>query len=79
MILVRLKAIEERVKLWKQVLPRVEIFYATKCNMDKEIFKSCLQAGTGFDVASTKEIKEVVALGSKRENIIFANPIKTDE
>ena len=47
--------------------------------MDKEIFKSCLQAGTGFDVASTKEIKEVVALGSKRENIIFANPIKTDE
>jgi len=38
-----------------------------------------LEAGTGFDVASTKEIKEVLALGSRRENMIFANPIKTDE
>jgi diaminopimelate decarboxylase len=51
-IIYRLKNIQERVDLWKFVLPRVNIFYASKCLVDKEILKACLKSGTGFDVAS---------------------------
>ena len=44
--------VQKRIDIWKQLLPRVEIFYALKCNPDIEILKACVRAGTGFDVAS---------------------------
>jgi len=79
MIVYRLKNIQERVDLWNKVLPRVNIFYATKCLQDGEVLKACLKAGTGFDVASTKEMGDCIELGAKPENMIFANPIKTKD
>jgi len=32
--------------------------------------------GCGFDVASIKEMTDVVKLGADPENLIFANPVK---
>jgi diaminopimelate decarboxylase len=29
-----LKSISDRIDLWNKILPRVEIFYASKCNPD---------------------------------------------
>jgi len=46
---------------------------------DGEVLKACLKAGTGFDVASTKEMNDCIELGAKPENMIFANPIKTKD
>jgi ornithine decarboxylase len=59
------------------MLPRVELFYAEKTNPDIEICKIALKMDTGYDVASTNEMKKVIDLGAKPEKCIFANPVKT--
>ena len=37
---------------WKRLLPRVQPFYAVKCNPDPMILKVLAKCGTGFDCAS---------------------------
>src|SRR5258708_6581248 len=57
-------------------MPRVKPFYAVKCNSDLFVLKTLVSLGTGFDCASTEEIKTMLSLGVDPENIIFANPCK---
>jgi len=71
-------ALFSRYKLWKRHLPKVEIFYAVKCNPDEVILRTLAQFGTGFDVASRGEISIVKELGTSPDNIIFANPVKIE-
>jgi ornithine decarboxylase len=65
---------------WMKHLPRVHPFYAMKCNNQKPIIETLHELGTGFDCASTAEIKSVMELGVDKEflakNVIFANPCK---
>mmetsp|Transcript_20109 Transcript_20109/g.20139 ORF Transcript_20109/g.20139 Transcript_20109/m.20139 type:complete len:456 (+) Transcript_20109:46-1413(+) len=61
---------------WITLLPRVKPYYAVKCNSDMGILKTLASLGTGFDCASTEEIKTMIGLGVEPENIIFANPCK---
>ena len=63
--------------MWRHYLPRVELFYATKCNVDDNIIKECVKLGCGFDVASEAEMKQVMNFGAKPDNLIFANPVKS--
>jgi len=67
--------------LWKKLLPRVELFYAVKCNPDPAIIKTLAKLGAKFDCASRNEINLVhqltKELGMERPpEIIFANPCK---
>lgn len=62
---------------WKRVLPRVEAFYAVKCNPDPVVVKTLSICGTGLDCASETELKLGLASGVPADKIIFANPIKT--
>ena len=48
--------VTERIKIWKQLLPRVEIFYACKTNPNEEIIKATMKENTCYDVASLGEI-----------------------
>lgn len=52
-----IKCVSERIKLWRKLMPRVEIFYAAKCNSDEKIGRECVERNTGFDVASATEIE----------------------
>eukprot|EP01080_Neovahlkampfia_damariscottae_P012625 gene12625-6529_t len=66
---------------WTTSLPRVQPFYAVKCNNQRPVVQTLHELGTGFDCASTNEIKAVMALpGVDKEflakNVIFANPCK---
>jgi ornithine decarboxylase len=63
---------------WKKNLPRVEPFYAVKCNPDLQVMRLLAKLGAGFDCASKDEIERVLALKPTvlRRNIIFANPCK---
>lgn len=63
-------------KLWKSLLPRVQPFYAVKCNDDMEILKTLAQLGTGFDCASKAEMHKVLEAGVDARRIIYANPCK---
>ena len=70
-------SVKERVEMWRYYLPRVELFYATKCNTDHQIVQECVKLGCGFDVASEAEMKLVMNFGAKSDNLIFANPVKS--
>ncbi|CAZ86504.1 unnamed protein product [Tuber melanosporum] len=62
---------------WKINLPRVEPFYAVKCNGDEKVLSLLAALGTGFDCASKAEIQQVLNLGVNPSRIIYANPCKT--
>lgn len=49
----------KRFDLWKKTLPRVEPFYAVKCNSDPILMRVLADCGAGFDCASKKEIDMV--------------------
>ena len=58
------------------MMPRVEPFYAVKCNNEPGILQLLASLGTGFDCASKAEIKQVLSLGVDPSRIIYANPCK---
>jgi ornithine decarboxylase len=61
---------------WSQLLPRVQPYYAVKCNPDKEVLKTLALMGVNFDCASRPEIEAVMALGVTTDRIIYSNPCK---
>ena len=67
-----------KVKLWRLKLPRVEPFYAIKCNPLPQVLKTIAHFGLGFDCASKNEIDTVLTeTGVDPSRIIYANPCKT--
>ncbi|CAN8002040.1 unnamed protein product, partial [Ixodes hexagonus] len=66
-----------KIKLWKLKIPRVEPFYAVKCNGDPAVMELMAGLGLGFDCASKSEIDAVRSLGVSPSRIIYANPCKT--
>jgi ornithine decarboxylase len=65
---------------WKKNLPRIEPFYAVKCNPDPLVLRLLASLGAGFDCASKDEIAQVLSLSPSvpKSNIIFANPCKAN-
>ena len=62
---------------WMRLMPRVQPFYAIKCNNLPEIVSFLASLGTGFDCASKQEIDQVLSYGVDPSRIIYANPCKT--
>ncbi|KAK3819614.1 MAG: pyridoxal-dependent decarboxylase [Benniella sp.] len=61
---------------WKALLPRIEPFFAMKCNPDPMIMRLLASLGAGFDCASKNEIQTVLDMGVDPTRIIYANPCK---
>lgn len=61
---------------WKALLPRIEPFFAMKCNPDPMVMRLLASLGTGFDCASKNEIQSVLEMGVNPSRIIYANPCK---
>jgi len=68
--------IVKKFNTWKELLPRVEPFYAVKCNQDSQVVKLLADLGIGFDCASKGEIEQVLKYGVAPSRIIYANPCK---
>lgn len=68
--------IVQKHKEWKMKLPRVQPFYAVKCNDCQIVLEVLAALGTGFDCASKAEINKVLNIGVDADRIIFANPAK---
>lgn len=68
-----------QVYQWRRFFPRVEPFYAVKCNPDPVIIKTLGLLGCNFDCASRAEIRLVQELTKdlpRTPEIIYANPCK---
>ncbi|KAJ2391966.1 Ornithine decarboxylase [Coemansia sp. RSA 2559] len=61
---------------WSQLLPRVQPFYAVKCNPDPLVLKLLARVGAGFDCASRAEIQQALHEGVDPTNIVYAHPCK---
>ncbi|KAL4861211.1 hypothetical protein BDV12DRAFT_180596 [Aspergillus spectabilis] len=61
---------------WVQNLPNVRPYYAVKCNSDPTLLSWLAKLGTGFDCASSEEMRMVLSLNVDPALIIFANPCK---
>ncbi|KAI6189873.1 Ornithine decarboxylase [Aphelenchoides bicaudatus] len=73
-----LSSLVDRFFEWKEKLPRIEPFYAVKCNNDPILLKVLADLGAGFDCASKGEVDAI--LENKLvdpSRIIYANPCKT--
>ncbi|XP_033226728.1 ornithine decarboxylase 1-like [Belonocnema kinseyi] len=68
--------IVQKYQIWKEKLPRVDPYYAVKCNDNLTVLEVLAALGTGFDCASKTEINKVLSLGVNTSRIIFANPAK---
>lgn len=66
----------DKYENWQKILPRVETFYAVKCNDHPLILETMAALGFCFDCASDMEIKKIIDLGVHPDRIIFANPSK---
>ena len=76
---VDLGVIVSQVYQWRRFFPRVEPFYAVKCNPDPTIVKTLAILGCNFDCASRNEIKLVQDATKdlqRKPDIIYANPCK---
>lgn len=68
--LVDLAQLHLRVDMWRTCLPRVELFYAVKCNWDPVILESLVKLGVNFDCASPAEIESILQFNVDPERIM---------
>ena len=76
---VDLGVVVSQVYQWRKFFPRVEAFYAVKCNPDPVIVRTLAVLGLNFDCASRNEIRLVQECSKdlhRQPQIIFANPCK---
>jgi len=74
--IVNLSDVVLKRRQWNMYFPRVEPFYAVKCNPDPEIVKCLAMMGVNFDCASKAEMDVVTSIGVSTDRIIFSNPCK---
>ncbi|XP_052074504.1 ornithine decarboxylase-like isoform X1 [Mytilus californianus] len=63
-------------KKWKECFPRVEPFYAVKCNDIYPVIRLLADMGLSFDCASKAEIQKILDLGVDPSRIVYANTFK---
>jgi ornithine decarboxylase len=78
-MLVKRCLLEKQYRRFRKYLPDVTPYYAVKANPHPGIIKAFAKLGTGFDVASAAEMKQVLSLGGQPSKIIFAHTIKSPE
>eukprot|EP00742_Colponemidia_sp_Colp-10_P000108 GILJ01000120.1.p1 GENE.GILJ01000120.1~~GILJ01000120.1.p1 ORF type:complete len:483 (+),score=53.04 GILJ01000120.1:212-1450(+) len=73
---VDLARVAKKLHQWRACLPRVDAFYAVKCNPDAAIVALLASQGASFDCASKAEINSVMSCGVAQDRILYANPCK---
>ncbi|KAJ1725313.1 Ornithine decarboxylase [Coemansia erecta] len=68
--------VQRQYAQWAQLLPRVQPFFAVKCNPDPLVVKLLARLGAGFDCASRAELQQALDEGVAPHNIIYAHPCK---
>ncbi|MCS7196795.1 MAG: type III PLP-dependent enzyme [Aquificaceae bacterium] len=75
-LLLDLQGIKSRYLEIKYHFPQFRVYYAVKANDHVEVLKLLADLGSGFEVASSEELRRVMSLGVKPERVISSNPIK---
>jgi ornithine decarboxylase len=60
----------------KEYFSEFNVYYAVKANDDEGVIKTFAEAGSGFEVASTEELKKVFKYNVSPDRVISSNPVK---
>ncbi|XP_046737485.1 ornithine decarboxylase-like [Diprion similis] len=66
----------EKHKTWRSKIPRVEPYFAMRCNPDRMVVSTLAALNVGFDCASKHEIEQVLSIGVPRERVIYSSAVK---
>ena len=69
--------VREKAQRFRAAMPRVRPHYAVKANPDRRVLKVLVQEGTGFEIASTEELDQLLALGVPAAEVFYSNPVKS--
>ena len=70
-----LKQLEKNYKVFREYFKDYKIYFALKSNSNKEILKALKHQGCNFESASLGEVKALLDIGVKAENIVYSNPV----
>lgn len=68
--------VKHKYRAWVNNIPRVQPFFAVKCNDHTTIMEVLRDEGAGFDCASKREIKKALSLGVDPSRIIYSHTVK---
>jgi ornithine decarboxylase len=78
-LVLRPAAAAEQVGRIRAGLPGFDILYAVKSLAHPAILTALAPVATGFEVASLREVRDVLGLGIAPERLLFGNPVKPAE
>lgn len=71
--------IKSNIDQFRNLLPDVSIHYAMKSNPHPEVLKTIHMHGTGFEIASSNELKQLVKLKVSPKDILYSAPVKSEQ
>ncbi|MGB7542802.1 MAG: type III PLP-dependent enzyme [Burkholderiales bacterium] len=78
-LLLDLELIRNKIRRFREAMPRVRIHYAVKANPHADVLKVMLEENASFEVASLGELEELLSLGAAAAEVHYNNPIKPRE
>ncbi|WP_018150141.1 type III PLP-dependent enzyme [Leeia oryzae] len=71
--------LREKVRRFKDALPRVRPHFAIKSNPHPEVLTILRDEGAGFEFASPAELRQMLDLGVPARELFYSNPVKAQE
>lgn len=75
-VLVDPRLVKAKYNEFAKIFPKYEIYYSVKANADAPVIDALVEEGSGFDVASSNELKMLADRNVSPNKIIFSAPIK---
>lgn len=75
-MLVDRSILKDRATTFKELFPKVELYYALKCFPDSAVVDALDHLIDGYDVASIPEIESLVTHGINPNRLSYGNPVK---
>ena len=68
--------VSSQLMRFRSALPGVDVHYAMKCNGDEAVLRRLHEQGAHFEIASVGELRRLLELGARAEDVLFSNPVK---
>ncbi len=75
-LLTDLELVRHQLAAFRAAMPRVNPFYAVKCNSSTEVLQTLARSGAGFEVASLGELRLLEAAGVHPLGVLYSNTVK---
>ncbi len=76
-LLIDLAQIQTNCYQLQRLFPKIDIYYAIKANPSRPILSAVYETGVGFEVASSNELQQTLAVTKDIKAIISSHPVKT--